>query len=212
MTKSLGNFFTLRDIYKKFHPEALRLFLISSHYRSPIDFSIKNLEDAEKVILRFYEALNNAGSIVGDYNVSLEEIKNHPFLAKCEKAMNDDFNTAVVVAHLNEESRGINAECGRIDSGEGDKKNLTVRLAAFKFVGELLGLLTSSLEKIRQEIFDVKQTELDLDVERIECLINDRNEARKNKDWSRADECRDELTQMGVVLEDTSKGTEWKIK
>tara|TARA_B100001105_G_scaffold206983_1_gene171097 strand:- start:240 stop:620 length:381 start_codon:yes stop_codon:yes gene_type:complete len=126
--------------------------------------------------------------------------------------MNDDFNTAVVVAHLNEESRGINSECGRIDSGEGDKKNLAVRLAAFKFVGELLGLLTSSLEKIRQEIFDVKQTELDLDVERIECLINDRNEARKNKDWSRADECRDELTQMGVVLEDTSKGTEWKIK
>ncbi len=62
------------------------------------------------------------------------------------------------------------------------------------------------------KIFDVKQTELDLDVERIECLINDRNEARKNKDWSRADECRDELTQMGVVLEDTSKGTEWKIK
>ena len=212
MSKSLGNFFTLRDIYKKFHPEALRLFLISSHYRSPIDFSIKNLEDAEKVILRFYEALNNAGSIVGDYNVSLEEIKNHPFLAKCEKAMNDDFNTAVVVAHLNEESRGINAECSRIDSGEGDKKNLAVRLAAFKFVGELLGLLTSSLEKIRQEIFNVKQTELDLDVERIECLINDRNEARKNKDWSRADECRDELTQMGVVLEDTSKGTEWKIK
>ena len=85
-------------------------------------------------------------------------------------------------------------------------------MAAFKFVGELLGLLTSSLEKIRQEIFNVKQVELDLDVERIECLINDRNEARKNKDWSRADECRDELTQMGVVLEDTSKGTEWKIK
>ncbi|HIA33177.1 MAG TPA: cysteine--tRNA ligase, partial [Nitrospinaceae bacterium] len=62
MSKSLGNFFTLRDIYKKFHPEALRLFLISSHYRSPIDFSMRNLEDAEKVILRFYESLDNAGS------------------------------------------------------------------------------------------------------------------------------------------------------
>ena len=163
-------------------------------------------------MLRFYEALNNAGSVVGDYNVSLEEIKNHPFLAKCEKAMNDDFNTAVVVAHLNEESRGINAECGRIDSGEGDKKNLAVRLAAFKFVGELLGLLTSSLEKIRQEIFNVKQTELELDVEKIECLINDRNQARKEKNWNRADECRDELAQMGIVLEDTPQGTEWKIK
>jgi len=76
----------------------------------------------------------------------------------------------------------------------------------------LLGLLTGSPEKIRQEIFNIKKTELELDVEKIECLISDRNEARKNKNWSRADECRDELTQMGVVLEDTSQGTEWKIK
>ena len=212
MSKSLGNFFTLRDIYKKFHPETLRLFLISSHYRSPIDFSMKNLEDAEKVILRFYEALDNAESIVGDHNISLDEIKNHPFLAKCEKAMNDDFNTAVVVACLNEESRGINSECSRIGNGDGDKKNLALRLSTFKFVGELLGLLTGSPEKIRQEIFNTKKTELELDVGKIECLINDRNEARKNKDWGRADECREELAQMGVVLEDTSKGTEWKIK
>ena len=73
-------------------------------------------------------------------------------------------------------------------------------------------MLTGSPEKIRQEIFNIKKTELDLDVRKIECLINDRNEARKNKNWDRADECRDELTQMGVVLEDTSKGTEWKIK
>ena len=164
------------------------------------------------MILRFYEALDNAESIVGDHNVSLEEIKKHPFLAKCEKAMNDDFNTAVVVAHLNEESRRINSECSRIGSGKGDKKSLAVRLATFKFVGKLLGLLTGSPEKIRQEIFNIKKTELELDVGKIECLINDRNEARKNKNWGRADECRDELTQMGVVLEDTSQGTEWKIK
>jgi len=126
--------------------------------------------------------------------------------------MNDDFNTAKVVANLNEESRGINSECSRIGSEQGDKKNLALRLSTFKFVGELLGLLTGSPEKIRQEIFNIKKTELDLDVRKIECLINDRNEARKNKNWDRADECRDELTQMGVVLEDTSQGTEWKIK
>ena len=212
MSKSLGNFFTLRDIYKKFHPEALRLFLISSHYRSPIDFSMKSLEDAEKVLLRFYETLENAESIAGSHNISLEEIKTHPFLAKCEKAMNDDFNTAVVVAHLNEESRRINSECSLFVSGKGNKKNLALRLATFKLVGELLGLLTGSPEKIRQDIFNTKKTELGLDVEKIESLIKNRNEARKNKDWSRADGCRDELTQMGVILEDASKGTEWKIK
>ena len=126
--------------------------------------------------------------------------------------MNDDFNTAVVVAHLNEESRGINSECSLIGSGKGDKKNLALRLSTFKFAGELLGLLTGSPEKIRQEIFNIKKTELELDVGKIECLIKDRNEARKNKNWGRADECRDELTQMGVVLEDTPQGTEWKIK
>jgi cysteinyl-tRNA synthetase len=118
----------------------------------------------------------------------------------------------VVVAHLNEESRRINSECSLIVSGKGDKKNLILRLATFKFVGELLGLLTGAPKIIRQEIFNVKKTELELDVEKIESLINDRNEARKDKDWGRADKCRDELTQMGVVLEDTPKGTEWKIK
>ena len=85
-------------------------------------------------------------------------------------------------------------------------------MATFKLVGELLGLLTGSPEKIRQDIFNTKKTELGLDVEKIESLIKNRNEARKNKDWGRADVCRNELTQMGVILEDTLKGTEWKIK
>jgi cysteinyl-tRNA synthetase len=212
MSKSLGNFFTLRDIYKKFHPETLRLFLVSSHYRSPIDFSLKNLEDAEKVILRFHETLEHAELLVENSYVAVEQVKNNPFLVKCEKAMNDDFNTAVVVAHLNEESRGINSECINIDRGSGDKANLAVRLEAFKVAGGLLGLLTSSLKEIKQEIFNIKQVELELDVEKIDCLINDRNQARKEKQWARADECRDELDRMGVLLEDTSQGTKWKIK
>jgi cysteinyl-tRNA synthetase len=212
MSKSLGNFFTLRDIYKKFHPEALRLFLISSHYRSPIDFSLKNLEDAEKVILRFYETLEQAELFVENCHVAVEQVKNSPFLVKCEKAMNDDFNTAVVVAHLNEESRGINSGCNNIDGAAENKLNLAVRLKAFKVAGGLLGLLTSSLKEIKQEIFNIKQVELELDVEKIECLVNDRNQARKEKKWARADECRDELVRMGVLLEDTSQGTKWKIK
>lgn len=212
MSKSLGNFFTLRDIYKKYHPETLRLFLISSHYRSPIDFSEKNLEDAEKVILRFYEALENAEVLVGDHDVSLDQVRNHPLIVNCEEAMDDDFNTAVVMAHLNEESRRINAECSNIDRESRDKKSLAVRLAAFKLAGGLLGLLLSSPKEIKQEIFDIKQIGLGLDVERVEHLIDDRNQARKDKDWARADECRDKLTQMGVVLEDTPQGTEWKIK
>ena len=212
MSKSLGNFFTLRDIFKKHHPETLRLFLISSHYRSPIDFSEKNLEDAEKVILRFYEALENAQDILGNHNVSKELVRSHPLIEKCEEAMNDDFNTAVVMAHLNEELRAINSECSNISRGSGDKNKLKIRTEAFKLMGGLLGLLSSSPKKIKQEIFDTKKIELKLDVEKINYLIGDRNQARKDKNWSRADDCRDQLEQMGVILEDTPQGTQWKIK
>ena len=89
---------------------------------------------------------------------------------------------------------------------------MAVRVAAFKLVGSLLGLLLNSPKEIKQEIFNIKQIKLGLDVERIECLIDDRNQARKEQNWVRADECRDELTRMGVVLEDTPQGTKWKIK
>ena len=126
--------------------------------------------------------------------------------------MNDDFNTAVVMAHLNEELRAINSECSNISRGSGDKNKLKIRIEAFKLMGGLLGLLSSSPKKIKQEIFDTKKIELKLDVEKINYLIGDRNQARKDKNWSRADDCREQLEQMGVVLEDTPQGTQWKIK
>ena len=212
MSKSLGNFFTLRDIYKKHHPETLRLFLVSSHYRSPIDFSEKNLEDAEKVLSRFYEALADADEVLKGERVSRDVVRKHPLLTKCEEAMNDDFNTSVVLALMNEELRAINTELGKIARGSGDQNKLLVCVAAFRLVGGLLGLLSSSPEKFKREIFDLKKSSLGLDVAKIEKLIKDRDLARKGQDWSRADQCRDELTQMGVVLEDTPQGTEWKIQ
>ncbi len=212
MSKSLGNFFTLRDIYKKHHPETLRLFLVSSHYRSPIDFSEKNLEDAEKVLLRFYEALADADEVLKGELASSDVVRKHPLLTKCEEAMNDDFNTSVVLALMNEELRAINTELGKIARGSGDQNKLLVCVAAFRLVGGLLGLLSNSPEKFKREIFDLKKSSLGLDVAKIEKLIKDRDLARKGQDWSRADQCRDELTQMGVVLEDTPQGTEWKIQ
>ena len=212
MSKSLGNFFTLRDIYKKHHPETLRLFLVSSHYRSPIDFSEKNLEDAEKVLSRFYEALADADEVLKGELASSDVVRKHPLLTKCEEAMNDDFNTSVVLALMNEELRAINTELGKIARGSGDQNKLLVCVAAFRLVGGLLGLLSSSPEKFKREIFDLKKSSLGLDVAKIEKLIKDRDLARKGQDWSRADQCRDELTQMGVVLEDTPQGTEWKIQ
>jgi len=215
MSKSLGNFFTLRDIYKTHHPEVLRLFLISSHYRSPIDFSEKNIEDAEKVLTRFYEGLENAETAlanIGAKPVSEDhpDIRRSPFMKKFEDAMNDDFNTAVVLACMNEEVRELNKWCqdAALDSAE----NISVRLTALRQAGKILGCFARSPKEFAAEIFALKNQQRGLDKEKIEALITARELARKSKQWAEADRCRDELTAMGVAIEDTAQGTEWKIK
>ena len=209
MSKSLGNFFTLRDIYKKYHPEVLRLFLISSQYRSPIDFSEKNLEDATKVMSRFYEGLAGANEKLKRMDIHSisrfdEKVKEHPLTKSFETAMDDDLNTAVVMAHLNEGLRNLNS--GPINEGYAITVNAWVNSA------KVLGLLSSTPEKFEQELFTIKNKSLNLDVKKIEKLIADRNNARKSKNWSEADRCRDELTAIGVLITDTPQGTEWKIK
>ena len=209
MSKSLGNFFTLRDIYKKYHPEVLRLFLISSQYRSPIDFSEKNLEDATKVMSRFYEGLAGANEklkLMDIHSISRfdEKVKEHPLTKSFETAMDDDLNTAVVMAHLNEGLRNLNS--GPINEGYAITVNAWVNSA------KVLGLFSSTPEKFEKELFTIKNKSRNLDVKKIEKLIADRNNARKSKNWSEADRCRDELTAIGILITDTPHGTEWKIK
>jgi len=212
MSKSLGNFFTLRDIYKSHHPEVLRLFLISSHYRSPIDFSEKNLEDAEKVLVRFYEGIDAASRAL-----AVQETKEPPgiaaagpFMEKFEAAMNDDFNTAVALAHMNEELRALNKWVQAPDSEP--VADALARLTGLRQAGQVLGLFMHSPGEFQAELFELKNRSMGLDTQKIEALVAERNAARKSKDWATADRCRDELSQMGVVIEDTARGTEWKIK
>ncbi len=213
MSKSLGNFFTLRDIYKSHHPEVLRLFLISSHYRSPIDFSEKNLEDAEKVLCRFYEGIDAATRAL-----AVQEVKEPlepgraegPFMEKFEAAMNDDFNTAVALAHLNEELRALNTWTQ--DPASEPAADALNRLTGIKQAGQVLGLFAKSPGEFQSELFELKNQSLALDTQKIETLIEERNAARRTKDWATADRCRDALAQMGVLIEDTARGTEWKIK
>jgi len=209
MSKSLGNFFTLRDVYKKYHPEVLRLFLISSQYRSPIDFSEKNLEDSTKVLTRFYEGLDGMNEKLKDFDLAYisrleKEIKDHDLTKKFEAAMNDDFNTSVVMAHLNEGLRYLNSSTKDND--------FVITAQAWVNAAKILGLLSLTPKQFGEELFSIKNQNLNLDIEKIEQLIADRNTARSNKNWHEADRCRDELTAMGVVIEDTPNGTEWKIK
>ena len=214
MSKSLGNFFTIREIYKRHHPEVLRLFLISSHYRNPIDFSEKNIEDVAKVLTRFYEGISAAQEILQDKETpSLDgAVRSCTFMQKFEEAMNDDFNTAVALALLNEEVRKMNTLTQEQKSGPDDGEDLAISLAALKQAGNVLGLFYRTPKQFQSEMFQLKNRELHLDTQKIETLIAERNAARKDKDWGKADQCRDDLTAMGVVLEDTPQGTEWKIK
>jgi len=214
MSKSLGNFFTIREIYKHHHPEVLRLFLISSHYRNPIDFSEKNIEDVARVLTRFYEGIEAAEEILQDREaLSLDgAVRSCTFMQKFEEAMNDDFNTAVALALLNEELRKMNTLTQEQKSGPDDGEDLPIRLAALKQAGNILGLFYRTPKQFQSEMFQLKNRELHLDTEKIETLIAARNAARKARDWGKADQCRDDLNAMGVVLEDTPQGTEWKIK
>ncbi len=215
MSKSLGNFFTIREVYKKYHPEVLRLFLISSHYRSPIDFSEKNLDDATKVLSRFYEGLAGARKKIEGLDMAStpdfqEKIRSHKLTKKFEAAMNDDLNTAVVMAHMNEELRNLNTAV--LGKNKSSLEELAVAVNAWEEAGKILGLFSRTPEEFEKELFEIKNLDRNLDVNKIEQLIADRNAARQSKNWVEADRCRDELTQLGVLIEDTPSGTEWKLK
>ena len=213
MSKSLGNFFTIREVYKKYHPEALRLFLISSHYRSPIDFSEKNLDDATKVLSRFYEGLAGARKKIESLKPTLDfqkKVKNHALTEKFAAAMNDDLNTAVAIAHMNEELRNLNTAV--LGNNNTSLEDIAVATAAWESAGLILGLFARTPEEFEKELFEIKNINLDLDVSKIEQLITDRNSARQSKNWAEADRCRDELTKMGILIEDTLNETEWKLK
>ena len=133
-----------------------------------------------------------------------DKVKEHLLTKSFETAMDDDLNTAVVMAHLNEGLRNLNS--GPINEGYAITVNAWVNSA------KVLGLFASTPEKFEKELFTIKNKSLNLDVKKIEKLITDRNNARKSKNWSEADRCRDELTAIGVLITDTPHGTEWKIK
>lgn len=217
MSKSLGNFFTLRDIYKIHHPETLRWFLMSSHYRSPIDFSRKSLEDAEKVVTRFFEAIAGAEEAIGSRKVEGlpdfdKKVNESPLVKKFKEAMNDDFNSPVAVAHLNEGLRALNKALTIHESDPEQWEEVALGLAALRKTADVLGLFSRAPWRFQKEMFDLKNRSLRLDTEKIEALIVKRTEARKAKDWSLADVCRDELAGMGVAIEDSPEGTKWKVR
>jgi len=236
MSKSLGNILTLKEIFKDWHPEAIRLFLLSSHYRSPVDFSFDGLAEVKSALDRFYTTLwaiqkelkrpsSPRGSSLSsssrdkDKNGAISPIEDvrqvlQSFQERFEEAMDDDFNTAQALGNFFDLQRHLNTllDISKKERTEEILTTLKQGLEHFTRLGSIFGLFQEDPEHYLNEQKKEGLKRLNLVEEEILTLIDERNHARKDKNWKRADEIRNDLLSRGIILEDTPAGTLWKIK
>ncbi|WP_315118823.1 cysteine--tRNA ligase [uncultured Clostridium sp.] len=199
MSKSLNNFFTAREVLEKYDAEVIRLFMLSGHYRTQLNFSEELLESSKAGLERIYNAIGNLENLLNE--VEVEKINNNEkeyaktiegYKAKYIEKMDDDFNTADAISVIFDMIRDMNTNINRNSS----KELINFALSIVRELGEPLGIAQ-------------KTTKLDLERD-IENLVNKRQQARQDKNWALADKIRDELKDMGIVLEDTPQGVRWK--
>ena len=193
MSKSLGNFFTVREILKKYQPEVVRYFILSSHYRSPLNYSDASLEVAAAGLARLYLALRGLASG--------KALLKNDFRERFTDAMNDDFNTPVAISVLFDLAREINR------ARETETTQAAGLAALLIELGGILGILQSDPEAYLQSQSEQSSA---ITSEQIEALIAARNAARKERNWKEADRIRAELMAAGVLLEDGAPGTTWR--
>jgi cysteinyl-tRNA synthetase len=190
MSKSLGNFFTVREILKKYDPEVVRFFSLRTHYRSPLNYSDQHIDDARHALSRLYTALIDVEAA----KVKINWQDSHA--ARFKEAMDDDFNTPEAVAVLFDLANELN-------------KTHSPQLAGLlKSLAGVLGLLQRDPRDYLQSVPD--RSETDLNPARIEELIASRAAARKVNNFTESDRIRNELLRAGIVLEDTPHGTIWR--
>ena len=199
MSKSLGNFRTVREISEQYDLQVLRFFMLNAHYRSPLNFSAELMEASKNGLERILNATDNLKHLIA--SVAAEEMsaeekeafsKTDAYVEEFEKAMDDDFNTADAIAAIFELVKYANTTA----TAESSKEYLRGLLDRIVKLGDVLGL-----------ILDKKEELLDADIEK---LIEERQAARKAKDFARADAIRDELLEKGIILKDTREGVQWK--
>jgi cysteinyl-tRNA synthetase len=246
MSKSLGNILTLKEVFKDWHPEAIRLFLLSSHYRSPVDFSFDSLSEARTALDRFYTTLKaiqeelkkpispkplpspsrgegapygvvkdaprgkgGGGSVLEDCRQAIESVQ-----ILFEEAMDDDFNTAQALGYFYDLQRHLNSLLD-VSKGHPTEEILTLLKKGLNHLtnmGSTFGLFQDNPETYLNEQRKEGLKRLKLSEEEILKFIDERNVARKEKNWKKADEVRNDLLSKGIVLEDTPTGTIWKTK
>ncbi|MCH1919350.1 cysteine--tRNA ligase [Shewanella sp. A3A] len=193
MSKSLGNFFTIRDVLAHYDAETVRYFLLSGHYRSQLNYSEDNLKQARASLERMYTALK-------DLDLTVAAVGADEYVERFNAAMDDDFNTPEAYSVLFDMVREIN----RLKAT--DVTAASALAVAMKQLADVLGILSSTPEAFFQGESN------DDEVAEIEALIVERNRARAEKDWPAADKARDRLNELGIVLEDGANGTTWRKK
>jgi len=225
MSKSLGNILTIKEVLKEWHPEVLRLFFLSSHYRSPLDYAEESLTEAKSGLDRFYATLkavqdelkrptqpaqgNTDSPILEEAQQAIES-----FHSRFEEAMDDDFNTAQALGYFFDLQTHLNSLL-HLSKGRPTEPILSLLKKGeeyFSKMGWIFGLFREDPESYLNEQRKVGLQKLTLSEEEILRLIEQRNDARKEKNWNRADDIRKGLLDRGIVLEDTPSGTNWKLK
>ncbi|MEW5772036.1 MAG: cysteine--tRNA ligase [Thermodesulfobacteriota bacterium] len=219
MSKSLGNFSTIRDILADYLPETLRFFLLTKHYRSPVDFTPENMEEAEKNLRRIYQAKADMAAAVGGTKWSKTplpaELLDELAAAEADwaKAMDDDLNSAAALGHVFTLVRlaGRVAEDKALRKSEGARDLWARCLRDLDVWGNVLGLFSADPAVFLADLKAVRARRKGIDPAQVETLLAARQEARKAKDFARSDALRDELLNMGVEVKDTPTGPAWDV-
>jgi cysteinyl-tRNA synthetase len=206
MSKSLGNFFTIRDVMEKFHPEVIRYFILSSHYRSPINFSDSALKEAKNALTRFYQtnkAVQNSDEVQQILaSIKLESVQSADAYQRFVKAMSDDFNTPEALSILFELSR----ETNRAIKAE-EWQQAATAYATLKTLCEILNIAQHDIDEFLKSDVGAENS---LSNDEVEAQIQARANAKKAKNFAEADAIRQALLDQGIVLEDSRQGTTWR--
>ena len=230
MSKSLGNFFTIRNLLENYNSEVIRFFILSNHYRSPINFKVENykdeqgnnkvrfisLDEAEDRLYNIYDTFDKMNTIVNAETKegrNLDEEFTSSILKNFENAMDDDFNTAAALGEFSKVVKFINEIITRPKTKLKDKKaTLKEVKPQIETIASILNIFNKEPKEFLNIITEKRLKLKNINKEDILKLIEDRNNAKKEKNYQKADEIREELNKMGVIIQDTPNGVEWRLK